>query len=267
VDLGVAFRGAGPDIGAFETLPSETGNEPAPAVWEFVGVSSSLASVASGSITVAEPAGVMEGDLEIVAIPYRGAAPFDVPEGWRLATQVSEGNASNVPDLSVASAAIFYRVRGKTPGVLTFPRTGGDVARTRMLAYRVGSLAEPLESGHAVTLDRAGTAIEHPGLATEGDNRLLVGVLAMADNVGLSVPGISAVEPATGSGTGVATSPEVVSSTRWRLRLNGTTTIGADLGHYVFDAVKAGRGPTGPITATAAGPGRHAIAVAAFRLI
>lgn len=85
------------------------------------------AEVASGDLTLTEPAGVQAGDLLIACIAYRGSAAFSLPAEWSLLRQVSSGDTVS-PTGGIGSVLMAWINRGGSTLALTFTRPAGDVA-------------------------------------------------------------------------------------------------------------------------------------------
>lgn len=233
--------------------------------WEFIGVAG-IVSATSDNLVLVEKSGVLEGDLEVVCVPYRGNAPFVAASGWTEAVQLSNGNTSTDPNTSIASVAIFWRIRGASAGDLTFTRTGGDIARTKMLAYRPSMGTPSAIASGAVTAASNATSVTMPGLVTTAANALVVACLSGADNLTLVDPGIAAVDPLTSSGTTEYPSTETITPDAWKVRMTGNSALGADQTHVLADCVKSSIGSTGDVSGYLSAASRHAIAAAAFQV-
>lgn len=236
-----------------------------PPTWQFIGVAGIVSST-SGDLTVVEKSGVAVGDLEVVCIPYRGNAPFTAASGWTEAVQLSGGNTSTDPTTSISSVAIFWRIRGASAGDLTFTRTGGDIARTKMLTYRVSRGTPSAIASRAVTAASNSTSVSMSGLVTTAANALIVACFSGADNGDLVDPGIESVDPSTASGTTEYPSTETVIPDIWKVRLTGNSALGADQAHILAGCVKSTIGSTGNITGHLSIASRHSIAAVAFQI-
>lgn len=214
----------------------------------YVGVSDP-AVVASGDLTFVEPAGVQSGDLLVACCCYRSTAAFTAAASWAFAaTQLSTGNVTVDGAGSIASSFMAYIVRGGSAPDLVFPRTAGDVALGRIIAFR-GAHATPLDAGNSATLASAGTGYFGTGVTTAEANEVLVMACCSA-------------RPAASSAQDCATDPAAAS---WTEVADSTTTSGADCGLAIAWAPKAAAGATGNFRYTAASSARHSGQLAAFK--
>lgn len=214
----------------------------------FVAISGATI-VASGDITLSEPAGVAEGDLLVACIAYRSTAAFTLPSGWSLvATQQSSGNTSTTTSSSVGSGLMAYIVRGGSAPSLTFTRSSGDVAIGRIAAYRGVDRGNPYDTGSANTLSSNATLVTAPGITTAADDELLVMACCYSDNTSSSLQR-AATEPLQSS---------------WHERADSNTSTGADTGLAVADANMLVAGSTGEFRYTCSSS-RHVCIVGAFR--
>ncbi len=236
-----------------------------PPTWEFIGVAGVVSST-SGDLVLEEKSGVLEGDLEVVCIPYRGNALFAAAAGWTEAVQLSSGNTSTDPTTSISSVAIFWRVRGASAGDLTFTRTGGDIARTKMLTYRPSRGVPSAIAAGGATAASNSTSVTMNGLVTTAENALVVVCLSGADNVSLVDPGIESIDPTTSSGTTEFPSTETITPDAWKVRMTGNSALGADQTHILAGCVKSSIGSTGNITGHLSVASRHSIAAATFQV-
>jgi hypothetical protein len=219
-------------------------------------------TVASGNITLTEPASTASGDLLVACIGYRSNAAFTVPGDWNLvATQQSSGDTDTTN--GIASALMMWTIRGGSAPTLTFNRTAGDVATGVIVGYTGGHASAPFDVGSANTLAVANVNADTASLTTAEAGELIVAMAAFGDalaNTGFD----AATDPATGSGSTDTTTPPTNGA--WEERFDAFTSTGADLGVCVGDAVRATAGSTGLITATTSAAARHAMVAAAFKL-
>lgn len=214
--------------------------------------------VASGNITLIEPVGIAEGDLEIACIAYRSNAAFTVPTDW---TQVEVQNTGDTDASSgIASGLMMYCIRGASAPTLTFNRTLGDVAQGNIISYTGGGVKDVSSSN---TLGAVSNTATTGALVTTVPNELLV-VMASPGDSSTSSAFTAATDPATASGTvDTTTNP-----TRgvWLQRFNRDTFTGADSTLGIADAVKEVPGSTGTIQSTNAVTSRGVMIAAAFKL-
>jgi hypothetical protein len=176
--------------------------------WDFIGVSSAV-TVASGDVALTEPSGCSDGDLLVVGIGYRSNAAFTPPSGagWTLIEQQNTGNTTVNATGSIASGAMWYKIRSGS-GDGTWTRTGGDVAIGRMIAYRNTDTIE-LDVSNSITLasGASSTSTLTGGVTTTVDDALIVAMgVAARDTSGFS--SIDATDPSTASGaTNTTTDP------------------------------------------------------------
>lgn len=103
-------------------------------MFAFVGVGS-VAQANGGNLSLSEPGGCAAGDLIIAAIAYRGTAAFSTPTGWSLIGQTAVGNTLTTTS-GLGALYWAWRIRGSSSASVAFPRTGGNIARGAMIAYR-----------------------------------------------------------------------------------------------------------------------------------
>jgi trimeric autotransporter adhesin len=221
-----------------------------------------VATVASGNITLAEPAGITSGDLMIACIGYRSNAAFTVPGDWNLiATQQSSGDTDATN--GIASALMMWCVRGGSAPTLTFNRTAGDAAQGRIIAYTGGHASAPYDTGSAATNGANSTIVSVTGINTAEAGELLVAMVSAGDT--LTTSGFAAaVNPGFSSGaTDTTTAP---TAGQWIERADSSTGTGSDHGLAIADAVRSAAGGTGNIQATVSASARHAMVVGAFKL-
>jgi hypothetical protein len=214
----------------------------------FVAISDATV-VASGDITLSEPAGVQEGDLLVACIAFRASVAFTLPAGWSLvATQQSVGNTSTTLSSSVASGLMAYMVRGASAPSLTLTRTGGDVALGRLAAFRGVDRSNPYDTGSANTSVTNALVTATASITTVVDDELLVMACCAADNIAMALQR-SVTDP---------------TQLYWHERADSSTTTGADTALAVADATKLSSGATGELRFTGSLT-RNAIIVGAFR--
>lgn len=237
--------------------------------WSFVGIAGNLATSASGNITVREPSTAAAGDLQIVGFAYRGNVGLTAPAGagWSLVAENNLGNTSTTTSSSIASVAMFWRIRAGNTGDQIFTRTGGDICLTRMLAYRPNSGTVSLDTYSINTAGSNNATVTTSAVTSSVVNTLIVVCAAGGDNVAISGTGVSATDPANASGTTAVTDTGNIGSNTFRIRSAGTTSFGSDTAYALVDAVKSNTGSTGTISATIGGVSRSAIIAAVFKSI
>jgi len=228
--------------------------------WGVPKIGASLVD-ATGNFTLAEPAGVAQGDLMIACVAWRGNAAITPPAGW---TQVVAPQNSGDTDTTngIASGGMWYIVRGASAPALTFTRTAGDVAICRIVSYS-GGAALPLDAATGATLGAANVTVTTASITTAAAGELIVAMTSGGDNYSVSAFD-AATDPTTASGaTDTTTTP---TDGTWLERSDVTTTTGADGSLGIADAVRATAGATGTIQATMSGAGRSVMIAAAFKL-
>lgn len=231
-------------------------------MWVYVGVSSAV-TVASGNITLTEPAGVQSGDLLVSMISYRSNAAFTKPSDWTNVTSQNTGNTTANTTGSIGSGHMAYVVRGSSAPGLVFTRTAGDVAIGRVVAYR-HQHGTPAVVNTSTTLAAAATAVSVTGLTTANANDLIVVGACGARNSTFSAFD-AATDPTTASGTGANLVADPLAGI-WQERADSGTTTGADCSLAIADAMRATAGATGNLTMTASSSARHVVLAAAFRV-
>jgi hypothetical protein len=218
-----------------------------------------IATVASGDLTLTEPAGIAAGDLMIACIAIRSTVGFANAD-WALVQSILEGDTDATN--GIASGEMWYVVRGASAPSLVFTRTGGDVGHGRIVAYAGGS-ATPLDTGSSNTANSASTVVTTPTLTTAEADELLVAMAACGDN--LTTSGfVAATDPNNGSGaTDTTTAP---TAGQWIERSDAGTGTGADTALAIADAVKATAGATGTFQALVSTAARHVLIVGAFKI-
>lgn len=221
-----------------------------------------LAEVASGNLTLAEPAGIVQGELMVCFISYRSNAAFTVPGDWTLvATQQSSGDTDATN--GIASGLMMWCVRGASAPTLTFNRTAGDVAQGRILAYSGNQKPSPFDVGTANTLAVASATVTTGTFTTAQANELIVAMVSCGDNLTTSAFD-AATDPATASGaTDTTTAPTVGT---WIERADNGTGTGADNALAIADSIRGTAGATGTIQATVSAIARHVMIAAAFKI-
>lgn len=229
--------------------------------WQFIAMGQAT-DVASGNLTMVEPAGAQDGDLLVAFLDYRSTPAFTLPAGWSLvATQQSGGDTTVNATSSIASGLMAYIVRSGTPA-LTFTRTAGDQAGGAICAYR-GNTPTPYDTGNANTLATTSVTATIPSLTTAEDNELLVAGVSSGRNNTVSAF-VAQTEATTGSGAaGEFTTAPAINT--WTQRRQGGTATGADNGIGMADAIKATAGACGIIQATASTSAKQAMVVGAFK--
>jgi hypothetical protein len=221
-----------------------------------------VAEVASGALTLAEPAGVAVVDLMVACIAARDAPAFSVPAGWDgvVATQQSSGDTDATN--GIASGVMIWGVRGASAPTLVFPRTAGNVGRGCIIAYTpTAGFVPSYDTGSANTLAALNTILSAPAIITAQAGELIVAMVALGDT--LAISNFFATDPSTASGAIDTTNAPT--NGVWRERVDSSTATGADLGFGIADAVRATAGNTGGFSATASGTGRHVMIVGAFK--
>lgn len=217
-------------------------------LWTLVNVGT-VAEVASGNLTLTEPAGVLAGDLLVACISYRSNAAFTLPASWANANEQNTGDTTAAATTSIGSGRMDYIVRGGAAPALVWNRTGGDVARGCIVAFRPSAGKATFDQASGNTLSSGSTTVTTPTMTTVEDGELLV----MA---------CCAARATTASAERALTDPVQAD---WTEHTDTTTTTGADCGIAVASAVKATAGATGTLQYTASASARHVNIVGAFR--
>jgi hypothetical protein len=230
--------------------------------WGVPKIGALATPVASGDLTLAEPAGIAQGDLMVACISYRSNAAFTVPGDWNLvATQQSSGDTDATN--GIASGLMMWTVRGGSAPTLTFTRTAGDVATGRIIAYTGGHPSAPYDTGSANTLGANSATVTTGTITTAEAGELLVAMTSAGDNLTASAFD-AATDPTTASGaTDTTTAP---TAGTWIERSDDGTGTGADNALAIADAIRATAGATGTIQATISASARHVMIVGAFKL-
>lgn len=213
----------------------------------------SVANVASGNVTPGAPAGTQAGDLLIACIAYRSNAAFTNPTGgeWTtIATQQSSGNTSTTASTAIASGHMAYCIRGASDPNFTFTRTGGNVARAMVFAFRGVDPTTPLDNANAVTEASNTTTPTVSGWTPSRANNLYVQFCAGADNVTSS-----AWTQSGGSGF-----------SSWTEQEDSNTTSGADTNLSVAWATASGTDAITNFSLTKAASSRHVLFAAGFNV-
>jgi len=220
--------------------------------WTFVGISNAT-TVASGNITLTEPAGCQAGDILVACIAIRDTPAFSMPSGWTQINQQNSGNTESVTiSNAIASGLMAWIRRGDaTPADRTFTRTAGNVAFGRIVALRSDEGSADFDAQVGITMAAASTSIDSgSGITTAEANEFLVMMIAGADDGSASAYS-AATDPTAG----------------WTERADTSTTTGADTHLAVATNEKATAGATGNFTATHSDSARHVIIVAAFKQV
>ncbi len=275
-DFGVAFKiqgvgsGGTPSLAYADYLRVRAYIDPPPSGYELVGIGTvAETTVSGGNLTLAEPAGVQEGDLLVVNISYRSNASFaNTGSIWVKGPEQNSGNTTANGTGSIGSGVSFYGIRGSGAPDLTFERTGGNVARGFIIAYRATDYPTKTfqyDQGTSRTLAAAGTSFTMTGFTPAQSTTLLVWCGWGARNTTLSAFD-AATDPTTSSGTTTDTTTDPYFGA-WLRRVTSGTATGADCTVALADAVQETAGPTGNLTYTAGSSARHAGGVLAFRLV
>jgi uncharacterized membrane protein (Fun14 family) len=222
-----------------------------------------VAEVASGALTLAEPAGTAQGDLQIACIAIRSTVGFTNADWTKIEGQLSgDTDATN----GIASGEMWYRVRGASAGTLQFSRTGGDLGRGVIIGYTGGkqNAAAVLGNHSSATLGAASATVTTATISTTEANELIVAMTSAGDNLSASAFD-AATDPTTASGATDTTNAPTAGT--WRERTDTGTNTGADGGLAVADAVRATAGATGTIQATISASARHVMIASAFRML
>lgn len=229
--------------------------------WSFVGVSSPVA-VASGNVTMTEPAGVASGDLLVACIGFRSNVAFAVPSGWSLMTQKNAGNTATNAS-GVGAVMMAYIVRGASAPALTFTRTAGDAAIGQIVAYR-GNTATPFVAADSLTLAAGSTAVQLPTFSAsiQSNDLFVIAVGGGGDTT------FSAFNNSTsGTASGATDTSSAPSGSQTYERADSLTTLGADTTLAIADGLfNSNASATGSFNTTAAGSFLHAIAAGVFRM-
>lgn len=216
-----------------------------------------LNTVASGNITLAEPAGIAVGDLMVVCIAYRSNAAFTVPGDWNLvATQQSSGDTDATN--GIASGVMMWCIRGGSAPTLTFNRTAGDVAQGRIIAY-TGASVTPYDTGAAATNPGASANVSVSAITTAEAGELVVAMVSCGDN--LSTSAFASGADTQSGATDTTTAP---TNNTWIERADTGTNTGADSGLAIADNVWSAAATKTP-SATVSAAARHVMVVGAFK--
>jgi hypothetical protein len=215
--------------------------------------------VASGDYTLAEPAGIAAGDLMVACFALRSNVGFDTPGDWNLVEAELSGDTDATN--GIASAQMFWCVRGGSAPTLTFTRTGGNVAQGCIVAYAGGHATTPFDVSDSATAPATATTVVVTGISTAEAGELIVAVSGAGDT--LVATSCNATNPGVFGGSDQVSAPQ---NNTWFHRIGQSTGTGADTGINIFDAVRATAGATGDVTITYGTGARHAGIVAAFKL-
>jgi hypothetical protein len=232
--------------------------------WGIRGVGT-VATVASGNLTLTEPAGCAQGDLLIAFIAIRSTVGFANAD-WTLVESELTGDSDATN--GIASCQMWACRRGASAPSLVFTRTGGDVGHGAIVAYtgaKGTTYADCFDVSASITLASASSIASCSNLTNTEADVLIVAMVALGDT-GAPTNFDASVDPSGNSGA-VDTTTAPVTGT-WTLRVSAGTGTGADTGLGIGDAVRSGFGSTtGSITAGAAGiTARHAGCSAAFKM-
>jgi hypothetical protein len=166
-----------------------------------------VAEAASGNLTLAEPAGTAQGDLQIACIAIRSTVGFTNSD-WTRVDGVLTGDTDATNGL--ASAEMWYRVRGAAAGTLQFSRTGGDLGRGQIIAYTGGKLSSAVLGNHSALMAAGASVTVTTGtISTTEATELIVAMSSAGDNL-TATAFDAATDPATASGaTDTTTAPTV----------------------------------------------------------
>ena len=218
-----------------------------------------VATVASGNLTLTEPAGVAQGDLLVACIAIRSTVGFANGD-WSLIESQLSGDTDAT--FGIASGEMWYCVRGASAPSLVFTRTGGDLGHGRIIAYS-GATATPLDTSSSNTLGASSVTATTGTITTAEANELIVAMTSAGDNLAASAFD-AATDPTTPSnGTDTTTAP---TAGTWIERADAGTNTGADGGLAIADAIRSTAGATGTIQATISGSARHVMIAAAFKM-
>lgn len=228
--------------------------------WDYIGQGTAV-TASSGNLTLNEPAGSMEDDLLVACIAYRDSVAFTLPDGWSYVGEENTGNTVPASSTSIGSALMAYIIRGASAPDMAFLRTGGDVARGAIVAYRNTDAISFVAgtsgtSGSAVTTHNAGS------ITTVAANTLIVAM--GSDPRNSSIRNFdAATDPAVSSGTS-SSAAEPTDGT-WLLRATTGTGSGAEVRLGFADAVRDSAGNTGTISMQTLLSTRGAIVAGAFQ--
>lgn len=209
---------------------------------------SSNTSVASGNLTLSEPASSVAGDILVALIAYRSNVAFTLPAGWTLMAQENLGDVVSGAG-AICSGLMAYIVRGGSAPSFAFTRTGGDAAIGTVMRVRSNRQAWQY-SGNIVsnTNNPASTLASNAGITTTLGHELLF--LFTGNGVNNTPVGLN-----------VATDP----TAGWSVQFAQGTTLGADAAYSMAQNVKATPGATGAGTANNGTSGRHVLFLASFQ--
>jgi len=230
--------------------------------WACIGTGAVVESTTT-SITLAEPAGVLDGDLLVACFAQRSTATTPITgTGWNASFNQNNNNVVSNATTSVGSAVMLYRVRSGAPTLTFTIPAGNNVTYGRIMAYR-GNTATPADFTNGATTATNITALSVTGISTSTADELLVAIIGSGRNTTMS--GFAAATAPTGA-SGATVASGAVSATTWTERADSgsnTTPRGA-LG--IFDAVKSTVGASGNLTCTMATAGGHAVVSASFKM-
>lgn len=213
---------------------------------------SATADALGGDLTIGFP-GVTnftnEAHYLVAIVAYRGNTAFGTPSGWTKLCEANTGNLDDSVTTAIASLVVFgKRQTASPPTSFVFPRTGGDIARGRIVAVDGIDFSGPLDAFEVTTLAVASTSVASAvGLTTTQVEDLLITFLSGAR------AGDGGSAPAIG-GTPLVTQVD-----------GNSTSNGAGVSHDFAYATKTSAGATGQFTWTHALSARHAVAGVALR--
>ena len=231
-----------------------------PGPWEFVGISAVVETTGT-TLTLAEPAGVLDGDLLVACIASRSTATTaPTGTGW---TAVGSQNTNNVltTTSAAASGAMLYRVRSGAPSLSFTLPAGISVALGRIVAYRGVHPTTPLDVATAQIAAINTTTVSLPGMTTTADDDLIVAMMAGGQEATWLGFNNLTTPPGASTDTDVLTQPVAA----WIERADSVTTSGADTSLGVFELVRRVAGATGNLSVTASLGAAHVVIAGAFK--
>jgi len=223
-----------------------------------------VAEVASGALTLTEPAGIAQGDLMVACLAIRSTVGFTNADWTNIESQLTGNTVST--GAGIASGEFWACRRGASAPTLVFSRTGGDRASGAIIAYtgaKGTTLADCQDTHSSNTLGSASVTATTGTITTAEANELIVAMTSAGDNY-TNTAFDAATDPATASG---ATDTTTIPTTgTWLERVDVGSNTGADGGLAIADAVRATAGATGTVQSTVSGSARHMMAVCAFKM-
>jgi hypothetical protein len=207
---------------------------------------STVATVASGNLTLNAPSSGAEGNLYVAVIGYRGTADFTLPSGWNLVAQQTDGDTDSTD--GIASAVMAWIIRGASEPSFVFTRTAGDVATGYVMRFTGSFDSNSLDKQTSATAGSIAATVVATGFTTTAASHI-VGFLANGDNDTTMTSLVAATNPTTTTE-----------------RADSGSNTGADVHVGAYEAAGPTAGATGNFTGTqGAADGRMAIIVAAFK--